>query len=220
MAIGRALLAQPRLLLMDEPLASLDPARRDAILPFLAAVRRRLAAPIIYVTHQIDELATLGDTVVLLEAGRVVTLVAHVTSMSTHGNRRLTPPSQAGAILDATILSHDPGRGLSHLNVGAGGRLIVATLDRPVGAPVRLRVPASDVVLAAGTLGQTSAQNQLSATVRALHSGARDALVELQVPGFALVAWLTLDAVRRLSLAPGASVVALLKSSAIQVLDG
>ena len=112
-AVGRALLAQPRVLLMDEPLASLNPARRDAIMPFLATVRRSLATPIVYVTHQVEALATLADTVVLLEAGRVVA-AGDVANLSTFGDVGIGLPAQAGAVLDAEVPSHDPARRLSN----------------------------------------------------------------------------------------------------------
>ncbi len=218
-AIGRALLSQPRLLLMDEPLASLDPARITMIMPYLAALRRTLAVPIIYVTHRIEELATLADNVVVFAEGRV-RASGPVAELSTRADLGLALPAIAGAVLDAEVLRHDRERRLSELRLGRAGKLVVALQELPVGAPVRLRVPAGDLILAVDDPGETSAQNRLRGRVRRIVARpAHESLVELEHDDFALLARITPDAVDRLGLAPGRPVTVLLKSTAIQVLS-
>ncbi len=149
-AIGRALLAQPRLLVMDEPLASLDAARRAEILPYLARLRDALRLPILYVTHALDELARLADTVVLLDSGRVVA-AGPVAEVAVRADLPLALRDDAAAILLTQVSEHDPARGLTRLQAD-GMAVLVPLLDQPVGSAVRVRVPAREVALARGAV--------------------------------------------------------------------
>ncbi len=223
-AIGRALLSQPRLLLLDEPLASLDASRRADILPFIAALRRELAIPVVYVTHALEELAALADNVVLLQAGEAVAS-GPIAELSARGDLPIASLDMAGAVLEATVLGHDPDRQLSRVRSG-GATILVPLTAAAAGSPLRLRVPAADVVLAAAPsngaapLTEVSVQNVLPARVRALHpQPSRHAvMVELDMGGAALLARVTPDAVARLHLAPGTAVLALLKATSLGVL--
>ena len=215
-AIGRALLAQPRLLLMDEPLASLDAARRAEILPYLARLRDVLRLPILYVTHALDELARLADTVVLLDSGSVVA-AGPITEMAARADLPLALRNDAAAVLLAQIAGHDPARELTRLQAG-DMTVLVPLLDRPVGAAVRARVPAREVALARGAVPEAvSFQNVVPGRVRRIVVESHVALVELEAGGAALLARVTPDAVMRLGLAPGVEAVALFKSVGVEV---
>jgi molybdate transport system ATP-binding protein len=216
-AIGRALLAQPRLLVMDEPLASLDAPRRAEILPYLARLHETLSLPILYVTHALDELSRLADTVVLLAAGRVAA-AGPVAEVAARADLPLAARNDAAAVLLTRVASHDPARGLTRLEAGSMA-VLVPLLDRPVGAAVRARVPAREVALARGVMpGAMSFQNMVPGRVRrVVAAGPRAALVELEAGGAALLARVTPDAAARLGLAPGVEAVALFKSVGVEV---
>src|SRR5215472_12637886 len=131
-AIGRALLAQPHLLLMDEPLASLDAARKDEIMPYLIRLKQALKLPIIYVTHALDEVSRLGDSLVLVEAGRVVGYGA-LPEIAARADLPQAQRDDAGALLLCHVVEHDSARDLSRLE-GGGAMFWVPLLDAPLGA--------------------------------------------------------------------------------------
>ncbi len=222
-AIGRALLAQPRLLLMDEPLASLDAARKADILPYLARLHAALKLPVLYVTHAFEEVVQLADTLVLLEAGKVLA-AGPVDAIAARADLPTARRDDAGAVLECRVLAHDPARQLTTLGCG-GARLLVPLLPAPEGSLVRARVPAREVILArpAGTdIGaEVSLHNILAGTVRAIaEDRPRQAtLVEVDLAGTALLARVTPDAVTRLGLAPGAAVLAMVKSMSVDMLQ-
>jgi len=214
-AVGRALLAQPAVLLMDEPLASLDAARKSEVLPYLEDLNARFRIPIIYVTHDADEVLRLASDVVLLAAGAVVAAGAlgAVTS-------RLDLPAEAetlglGAILDGRVESHDAGRGLSGIATSVGA-FKMPLLARAVGARVAIRVAARDVSIALDRPAAISIQNMFDAVVEELRPAVPHVVrMALRAGEGRLLAELTADAVARLNLAPGAKVVALVKSVAL-----
>lgn len=217
-AIGRALLAQPLLLLMDEPLAALDAARKAEILPFLARLRDEWRIPIVYVTHALEEVAALADTVVLLEAGRV-TAAGPLGAIASRADLPLATRDDAGAVLVARVVAHDAARDLTRLDAG-GAEILVRTIAAPPGATLRLRVPAREVILATERPRGLSLHNMLEGTVRGIVAdpARRSALVEVAIGGQAILARVTPDAVRRLALAPGSRALALFKSVGVQVL--
>lgn len=217
-AIGRALLAQPRLLLMDEPLASLDAARKADILPYLARLKTALRLPVLYVTHALEEVRQLADTLVLIEAGRVLA-AGPVSEIASRADLPLALRDDAGAVLPALVAGHDPARRLTRLDA-SGAAILVPLLDIPMGTAVRVRVPAREVVLARESPGLTSLHNALPGTVRAVAEDAPRAasLVEVSIGTHALLARITPDAVARLELAPGMPVLALFKSMGVEVL--
>lgn len=217
-AIGRALLSQPRLLAMDEPLAALDVQRRLEILPYLARLEQALRLPILYVTHALDEVARLADTLVLIRAGRVL---AHgpLEQMLSRGDLPLAERDDAGAVLAALIIGHDPEHELSELEAG-GRRLLVPLMRQAPGTAVRVRIPAREVILATEAPNGISVHNIIAGTVRGVvpDPGRRAVMVEVALDGSALLARITPDAVARLDLVPGAPVLALVKSVAVEVL--
>ena len=219
-AIGRALLAQPRLLLMDEPLASLDAARKAEILPYLAELKAALAMPILYVTHAMEEVSRLADTVVLIEAGRVVA-DGPLQTITARSDIALAQRDDAGSVLAAVVSAHDPPRQLTRLSAG-GAELLVPLLAAPLGHAVRVRIPAREVILAREVPTAISVHNVIAGTVRAVSEDPvrHAALVEIALSAGAFLARVTPDAVARLALEPGVPILALVKSVAVEVLDG
>ena len=161
-AIARALFSQPELLLMDEPLASLDTQRKREILPYLEKLRLELKIPIVYVTHSIDELSRLADWVVVLDQGRVVANGSLADVLTA-----LDSPMQldyAGVVLETTILSREAQWALMRVSF-IGGELLLADNGRAEGETLRVRVDARDVSLTLSQHTDTSILNALPATV-------------------------------------------------------
>ena len=161
-AIARALFSQPELLLMDEPLASLDTQRKREILPYLEKLRLELKIPIIYVTHSIDELTRLADWVVVLDQGRVVANGSLADVLTA-----LDSPMQldyAGIVLETTIVSREAQWDLMRVGF-IGGELLLADNGRAEGETLRVRVDARDVSLTLSQHTDTSILNALPATV-------------------------------------------------------
>ena len=223
-AIGRALLRQPQLLLMDEPLASLDASRKAEILPFLSGLKTMLRLPVLYVTHSMDELLRLADSAVLIEAGSVLE-AGPIAEISARPDLPLARRDDAGAVLLCHIAGHDAARQLTRLDWGPA-TLWIPQSDLPDGREVRVRVPAREVILArteVDLFGDVlSLHNVLPGTVRAIAADPdhRAALVEVAIGGGSILSRVTPDAIARLALAPGAQVSALIKSMSIEILDG
>jgi molybdate transport system ATP-binding protein len=218
-AIGRALLSQPRLLAMDEPLASLDAQRKAEILPYLARLRHALRLPILYVTHSLDEVTRLADTLALIRAGQVLA-AGPLEQIVGRGDLPLAARDDAAAVLLARVLRHDVTRQLSELET-AGRQLLVPLLRSAPGSTVRVRIPAREVILAAAAPQGISVHNVIAGTVHGIvqDPGRHAAMVEVALDGAGLLARVTPDAVARLGLVPGSAVLALVKSMAIEVLQ-
>jgi len=215
-AIGRALLASPRLLLMDEPLASLDAPRKAEILPFIERLRAELRIPIIYVSHVMEEIVRLADTLVLLSDGTVAAVGTVEELTSRLDLRPLTGRSEAGAVIRTTVAGHDIAFGLSELAF-PGGRLRVSHLALPLGTPVRVRIRARDVALATTRPTDISMRNVIAARIVEIVAE-RGPLVDIHLdigrPGQPVALWarITQRAARELDLAVGGEVFALLKT--------
>ena len=217
-AIGRAILSQPLLLAMDEPLASLDEQHKAEILPYLARLKQVLGLPILYVTHSLDEVARLADTLVLIRAGRVLA-TGPVEAILARGDLPLAARDDAAAVLPARVVAHDPARQLTEL-VAGGRRLLVPLLATPPGGSVRVRIPAREVILASAAPQGISVHNVIAGSVHGIvqDAGRHASMVEVALDGVGLLARVTPDAVTRLALSPGVPVLALVKSMAIEVL--
>jgi molybdate transport system ATP-binding protein len=216
-AIGRALLAQPHLLLMDEPLASLDSARKAEIMPYLTRLKTALRLPILYVTHSLDEVAELGDSLVLIEACQVIGC-GPLSQIAARADLPLAQRDDAGALLLCRVAEHDLPRQLSRLE-GGGITLWLPLLDAPIGAERRIRIPAREVILAGKAPESISVHNIVPGNVRriAYDASRRSVLVEIAVVEGALIARVTPDAIVKLSLTVGRPVLALIKSTSIEV---
>lgn len=215
--LGRALLSQPRLLLMDEPLAALDAARRAEILPFFTRIKSGFGLPILYVTHSLAEAVRLGDRMAVMRDGRVVAQgpLAQIVSrpeLNLAGSR-----TQDGAALDGVVLGHD--ERLTVVRAGAWD-LRVPRLDAAPGAPVRLFVLARDVMLALDPPTRISARNVLPGQIAEILVEDGRARVRVAQGGETLLSALTPDAVEDLGLRPGMAVWAVVKSVAVDGLGG
>jgi molybdate transport system ATP-binding protein len=214
-SLGRALLANPQLLLMDEPLANLDQPRKDEVLPFIERLRDELAIPMVYVSHAMEEIVRLADTMVLISDGRAVAVGPVEDLTSRLDLRPLTGRYEAGSVLEAQVRGHDKTFGLTRLAF-AGGQLMVPHVALPLGTPLRVRVRARDVALALAPPEGTSIQNIFPARVKDL---ARDPgpLVDvlLDAGGAPLWARVTARACQALTLEPGRQVYALVKAVAV-----
>lgn len=214
-AIGRALLAKPRLLLLDEPLASLDAPRKAEILRYLRRLRDETRIPMMYVSHAVEEVLQLADHVVLLAAGKVV---ASGTVESVMGRADLPAgdgPFEGGAVIEARVQSVDAADGVATL-VFDGGTLTVGQLDAAAGEAVRVRIRAREVSLALAPPQQISIQNILRATIREIDATHGDVHVTLAVGSATLRARVTRRALRALALAPGQTVYALVKAVSLE----
>ena len=208
-AIGRALLAHPRLLRMDEPLASLEEQRRAEILPYIERLRDGAGVPILYVSHSVAEVARLATTVVILTEGRVAAVGPVLDILP------LVDASDAGSVLDAVVARHDETFQLTTLTSRAG-ELQVPRLVAGVGTPVRAYIRARDVMLSLKPPQDISALNVLAGKVAEIAplktGGGAQADVRLDCGGAHLLARLTAKSVQRLALAPGRPVYAVIKS--------
>lgn len=211
-AIARALAVGPRLLLMDEPLASLDEPRKLEIMPYLERLRDEARIPIVYVSHSVAEVARLSDTLVILEAGKVRACGPTVELMQRLDLVPAAGTDEAGALIEARVEAHDDAYGLTTL-VSRSGTWRVPRLEAAPGKIVRMLIKARDVMIARQRPEAMSALNVIEATVAEI--GPMDGPgveIRLDCAGEALVARLTRYSVERLSLKPGTPVFAIVKS--------
>jgi molybdate transport system ATP-binding protein len=214
-AIGRALLASPHLLLMDEPLAALDDARKSEILPYIERLRDENRVPIVYVSHSVAEVARLATTMVLLSDGKVAATGALSDIMGRVDLFPLTGRYEAGAVLEMRVAAHDEPYQLTTLH-SAAGELRVPRIKIDIGAPLRVRIRARDVVLGLKPPQELSALNVLAGRIAEI--GAVDGpIVDVRVDlnGEMLLARVTRLTLDRLGLVPGRPVYAIIKTVAI-----
>jgi molybdate transport system ATP-binding protein len=216
-ALGRALTARPRLLLLDEPMAALDAPRRAEILALLERIGTAFALPMLLVTHELGEVVRLADHMVVLDAGRTLA-EGPPGALTLRGDIPvLAAPDAIGAVLDGTLARS--GADGATVSLGSGDlRLEVGRLDRATGERVRLWVAARDVAIALAPPPDLSIRNILPATVAARTD--RDdgrSLIRLELSGGLTIASLVSHAAANaLNLQPGAPVFALVKAAAVR----
>ena len=217
-ALARAMAPGPRLLLLDEPLAALDAARKAEVLPWFERLARELRTPMLYVTHSLDEVARLADHLLLLKDGRAVAqgpvaaLLARLDIAQSHGDA-------AGALIDGVVESIEADYQLLHVRFAGGTIQCVHAPGTPLRQPgerVRLRVQARDVSLTLRAAQDTSILNVLPASVTSLVAdGPAQTLVALDAGGTPLLARVTRKSADALQLAPGLPVFAQIKGVAV-----
>jgi len=214
-AIGRALLTSPKLLLMDEPLASLDIQRKQEIIPFIHRLHEELRIPVIYVSHAINEILQLADLVVLLKEGKVVGAGALNEVLTSLEFRKSSSSLLVGAVLAARVANHEPQYGLTQLEF-KGQFLFVPLQPVAIGQPLRVHIFSSDVSLVVGRINApTSVLNILEATIieiRDMDQSSVDVLLDIGAP---LVASITRKSFANLGLKPGQHVYAHIKAVAL-----
>jgi molybdate transport system ATP-binding protein len=211
--LGRALLSQPQLLLLDEPLASLDVARREEVLPYLQALRDQLSMPMVYVSHQFEEVLQLATHVVLMEAGRVVAQGTLAEVSLCPELRAIVGPDSVGSVLDGVISRTDPARAMADLQLGNNSTLQISLRDVTVGSRVRVQLLARDIILATEKPHGLSVRNTLQGTLSEMTPDEDAAvLVKVDIGGATVLARVTSDAASALSLRPGSPIWVLVKA--------
>lgn len=214
-ALARTLMTQPRLLLLDEPLASLDAGRKSEILPYLETLPKRFGIPAVYVSHAIDEMARLADRVAVIQDGSIVAAGDAVEILN---RTNLLPAGalfDAATILETHVSEHLPGLHLTRLRFQQHDIVVPMLGKRAIGDIVRLHVRAGDVALATVEPQGLSFRNVLPGTVAAIDADDASAFASaaVDIGGTLLRVHLTRHAVDELGLAPGRPVFALLKTA-------
>jgi molybdate transport system ATP-binding protein len=217
-ALARALAREPAVLLLDEPFSAVDRDVRRRLQDEIDELRRTLEIPLVLVTHDFDDVVRLATHVLVLERGRSVAFGPVSKLMSRPDLTFLRDAIGLGSVFDAVVSRIDVDRGLLELAFD-GGRLLVPLREIPIGAPVRVRVPARDVILATSAPDGLSLHNVLTGTVSALHaeSAPDQVMVQIAVGSLLLLAEVTRDAIQRLRIAEGVRLHALIKSVSIEV---
>jgi len=214
-AIGRALLSAPRLLLMDEPLAALDAERKWEILPFIERIRRDFGTPIVYVSHAVDEVLELADTMVLLANGQVSAVGPVEDVMNRLDLVRTAGDGDAGTVIPVRVEHCDDAFGIATLSF-AGGVFQVAAPDLRTGDRLRIRVRARDVSLAIKRPIDVSVLNIFEGTVSSVsNTGKPQADVSVDVGGAIIWSQITRKSLNDLRIQPGSKVFTMVKAVAI-----
>ena len=212
-ALGRALLAQPRLLLLDEPLSALDAARREDVLPYLEALRDRLSIPMVYVSHQLDEVLRLATDIALMEAGKIVA-AGKMSDISLQPEfRAIVGPEVVGAVIDGVVTEVDAEQGMADVRLGRS-TLHVSIASVRVGARIRIQLLARDIILATEAPRGLSVRNALQGVIAELSDDVgRAVLVRVDIgAGAAILARVTRNAREALGLRVGTPVWVLVKA--------
>jgi molybdate transport system ATP-binding protein len=212
-AIAQALLSSPRLLLMDEPMAALDRASRQILMPYLEALQRSLDIPVLYVTHALDEVARLADHMLLIQAGRL-TASGRVNELLTRLDLPMAHGREAGAVIAATVGAQDQVDQLTRLDF-SGGEIWVPRVELAAGVPVRLRILSRDVTLALKPSRDSSILSGFPVRVLDIaEGGPAEVIVRLLAGEEALLTRVSKRSQRLLELQPGRLLFAQVRSVA------
>ena len=213
-AIARALLSAPHLLLLDEPLANLDHAASQQCLACLQRLARELSLPMIYISHDIEEVSQLADNLVLLDQGRVAGQ-GSLLDLCSRLDTRLSHDEQAAAIVEASIVRHDLEFGLTELAVD-GQPLVVGHQELAPGQLRRVRIPARDVSVCRQRPGDSSILNIIPVTLSQIEAqGEARMLLRLALGSQYLLARITRKSAAQLQLEVGDRLFAQVKSAAL-----
>ncbi|ALB71372.1 molybdenum ABC transporter ATP-binding protein ModC [Cronobacter muytjensii] len=213
-AIGRALLTAPELLLLDEPLASLDVPRKRELLPYLQRLAREINIPMLYVSHSLEEILHLADKVLVLEQGEVKAFGSLEEIWGSSVMHPWLPPEQQSSVLKVTVLEHHPHYAMTALALG-DQHLWVNRVEKPLQTPLRIRIQASDVSLVLQPPLQSSIRNILRARVAQCYDDNGQVEVQLEVGSRTLWARISPWARDELAIKPGLWLYAQIKSVSI-----
>jgi molybdate transport system ATP-binding protein len=211
-ALGRALLSRPRLLLLDEPLASLDVSRREEVLPYLEQLRDAFAIPMVYVSHQFDEVLRLATHIAVLDRGRVVASGSLSAVSLAPVLREIVGPDGVSAVVEGRVERVDTAQGLASVAIGAHNRLYVNSTALAPGQHVRLQLLARELILAVEEPRGLSVRNQLRGRVVSVTKDHGAMLAEVDIGGATLLARISAAAVHELGIAPGRELWVLVKA--------
>ncbi len=213
-AIGRALLTAPELLLLDEPLASLDVPRKRELLPYLQRLAREINIPMLYVSHSLEEILHLADKVLVLEQGEVKAFGSLEDIWGSSVMHPWLPPEQQSSVLKVTVLEHHPHYAMTALALG-DQHLWVNRIEKPLQTALRIRIQASDVSLVLQPPLQSSIRNILRARVAQCYDDNGQVEVQLEVGSRTLWARISPWARDELAIKPGLWLYAQIKSVSI-----
>ncbi|HEY8118688.1 MAG TPA: molybdenum ABC transporter ATP-binding protein [Methylophilaceae bacterium] len=213
-ALGRALLASPRLLLLDEPLASLDSRLKNQILPFLRRIKEQLQIPMIYVSHSINEILHLTQTLAIIQAGSIIANGGFHEVIKDERVLSLAHSLGLDNVIHAEVLEHN--QEFEYTLTGYGeNKILLPLLNKPIGSFTAISIPASNIALSKLRLSALTIQNQLHGTVTAIRKIDHRVLVSVDI-GCVLIAEVTAKAVHDLEIKCGDSVYCLVKAQAIR----
>jgi molybdate transport system ATP-binding protein len=216
-ALARAILSRPRLLLLDEPLAALDVGLKERILPYLGRVRDEFAIPMIYVTHNLSEVLTLADWVLMIQQGRLVTQgVPKEAFRSTHAITQI-PEEEFENVFTVTFVESDPAAGRSKVRLQSGQDLFIPSIQKPANEMIQIRISADDILVARQRPEQISAGNVVPGTVRRIDPLDGQAMLTVSA-GDEFYVRLTAGAVARLGLTENTPVFLVMKTRSFRVL--
>jgi molybdate transport system ATP-binding protein len=216
-ALARAILSQPQLLLMDEPLASLDVTLKEKILPYLARVRDEFEIPIIYVTHSLTEVLTLADWVLMIKQGQLVTQgVPKEALRSSHAILEITE-ERFENVFTVTFVESDPEGGRTKVRLQSGEELFIPYLPQVPNGPLQIRIGADDIIVATQNPEGISAGNVLSGKIRTIDVLQGQATLTI-VAGEEFAARLSTAAVSRLGLSEDSRVFLVMKTRSFRLL--
>ncbi len=214
-ALGRALMSDPQILLMDEPLAALDAPRKAEILPYIERLRDEVQIPILYVSHDMSEVARLASTLVVLEGGTVVASGPAGDVLARPDAVPLLGVRDAGSVIIAKVAGRLLDDGLTEVAFSGGRIVLPGNLGR-LGQKVRLRIPAQDVILAREPPKGISALNVLPVTITAIEQGRGPGVaVGLRAGNDQLLARVTRRSAKLMELAVGQQIFAIIKATAV-----
>ncbi len=216
-ALARAILSRPTLLLLDEPLAALDIGLKERILPYLARVRDEFGIPMIYVTHNVTEVLTLADWVLVIRDGRLVAQGAPKETLTSSRAVTEIPDEQLENVFKATFIDSDKAAGQSRVRLASGTELFIPYMTEPDRPTFQIRVSADDILIATQRPEGISAANILPGTVRAIEMIDGEALVGVDA-GEDFCVRVTSGAVARLALSAGAAAFLVIKTRSFRVL--
>lgn len=213
-AIGRALLTGPELLLMDEPLASLDLPRKRELLPYLERLSHEVNIPVLYVSHSMEEIVRLAENVMVIEKGQVLACGELESVWASETLRPWLAQTSQSRILNVTLVKHHDTYDMSALSMGEQ-ILWVNRIDADLGSPLRIQINASDVSIALEKVSGSSIRNILQAEVIGCETRDSNVEVKLMINGHAIWAQISSWAYDELKLLPGQKVFAQIKSVSI-----